>query len=257
MAAKPAIALKVTTSGSEDAGDLSVSVVVRLFLYDADGVVSYLGKPQLWRNRAPSVCSGFTEASGSPEAGQFVDDVIGEQAFLDMLRTSSIIVSHGAAFARPWIESQLPQACDLPWACSMTQIDWRSHGLQGRSLGYLLCQIGWFIDPEDEASEVDGLIQLLRHRFENARSALSQLVEQASHQSWILRAYGASFHVKDELRDRGYRWDADLRVWWKEVSDAEKLPEELWLAINVYRTGRGARGMGPECEELTAKTRFR
>ncbi|WP_157084827.1 MULTISPECIES: DNA polymerase III subunit epsilon [Sphingomonas] len=257
VAAKPAVALNVTTSGSEDAGDFSVSVTVRQFRYDADGVVTYLGKPQLWCMSAPSACSELEVAAGSVEAGRFMDDAIGRQELLDMLRTSSIIVSHGAAFARPWIETQLPQAADLPWACSMTQIDWRSHDLQGRSLGYLLCQIGWFIDPKDDASEVDGLIQLLRHPFASDRSALSLLVERSSHPSWLLRAYGASFDVKDELRDRGYRWDGDLRVWWKEVSDAEKLPEELWLALNVYRAGRGARGMGPECEELTARTRFR
>lgn len=251
---KPAAVLSVATSGSQDEGGQRVAVSVRRFHYDSDGMVTRLETPQFWSAGTKYVDEVASGTASEP--APVLDGQISEEELLGVLLTSSIIISHRASFDRPWIESLLPEAGGLAWACSATEVDWWSRGFEGPSLGYLLCQTGWFYDAESRAGEVDGLIQLLRHRFDDGRSVLSLLVERALRTSWIFRAHGASFAVKEQLRDRGYRWDAERRVWWKEISDAEKLQEELWLAINVYRAGKGARAMGPYCEQMTAEKRF-
>lgn len=251
---KRAAVLSVATSGAEDGGAQRVAVIVRRFQYDADRMVARLETPQFWSAGAKYVHEAVPGTTR--ETAPVMEGRISKEELAEILLTSSIIISHRASFDRPWIESMLPEACGLAWGCSATEVDWGSRGFEGPSLGYLLCQAGWFYDAESRVGPVDGLIQLLRHRFDDGRSVLSLLVERALRTSWIFRAHGASFAVKDQLRDRGYRWDAERRVWWKEISDAEKLPEELWLAINVYRAGKGARAMGPYCEQMTAEKRF-
>jgi DNA polymerase-3 subunit epsilon len=257
-----AVALDVMPTASDVAIDISPTVALRRFRYDADGKVTHIESPRFWCEDTSACCSQLppinTASAGGPEPtdGQREEQVSSKEV-IDILRSASLVISHDAASDRPWVESRMPHARDLEWACSMTQIDWPRLGLQGRSLGYLLCQSGWFHDPRDCSGGVDGLVQLLRHEFADGRTALSLLLEQALRPSWLLRANGASFGVKDALRDRGYRWDADRRLWWREVLDEERMPEELWLAENVYRAGKGARAMGPQCEEVTAATRFR
>jgi DNA polymerase-3 subunit epsilon len=138
----------------------------------------------------------------------------------------------------------------------MEQIDWRARGLEGGKLGFLLMQVGWFHDGHRAAADVDAVIQLLRHRFDDGRTALSVLTENAAQPSWIVRAVGADFSVKDLLRGRGYRWDAGRKVWWREVADQDRTREEFWLAANVYAVHANPKALGPSFEEVSAFTRF-
>ena len=54
---------------------------------------------------------------------------------------------------------------------------------------------------------------------------LQQLLSTARQTTVIVRAIGAPFEAKDELKRRGYRWDGGdkghPRYWWREVSNQE------------------------------------
>ena len=46
--------------------------------------------------------------------------------------------------------------------------------------------------------------------------------------------YGAgtgilSFLLKDDLKQRGYRWDGDSKVWWTEIAEGACKAEVAWL----------------------------
>ena len=42
---------------------------------------------------------------------------------------------------------------------------------------------------------------------------LNELVQDVRTQKKWVYAYGSSFEIKDELKSRGYMWDASKRVW--------------------------------------------
>jgi hypothetical protein len=94
-----------------------------------------------------------------------------------------------------------PNAC---W--SMRQVDWRARGFDGRVLGYLLLQHGYYHCGHRASADVDALIQMLRHECPGGRTALPEMIDTGSRPTWIVRARGAHFDVKDQLRARGYRW---------------------------------------------------
>lgn len=200
----------------------------------------------------PAEISEITGLTDADVAGRSIDD----ECATKLLRSASIVIAHHSRFDRRWVERRLPGAEGLAWACSMEQIDWRAGGFDGRGLGFLLCQAGWFHDGHRARADVDAVIQLLRHRFGDDRTALSMLLERAARPSWIIRAVGADFSVKDLLRGRGYRWDPGRKCWWIEVTDNERMPEEFWLAGNVYRMSANPRALGPTFEEVSATTRF-
>jgi DNA polymerase-3 subunit epsilon len=68
---------------------------------------------------------------------------------------------------------------------------------------------------------------------------------------------GSAFRTKDVLRARGYRWNSQERVWWREVRDNELLAEQAWLATEVYASGKGATSMGPRITRRNAFSRYR
>ncbi|MBD8546725.1 DNA polymerase III subunit epsilon [Sphingomonas sp. CFBP 8760] len=232
-----------------------IDLAMRRFRFDRTGVVTHVDRVYRWYEdpgvAIPPDVAAVTGLTDADVAGRGIKDEVAVR----LLRSACIVISHRAAADRPRIERRLEGVGDLAWACSMTQIDWRSNGFDGVELGHLLRQAGWFHEGRGAGADVDAVIQLLRHRFDD-RTALTILIKAATQPSWMVRAVGAAFDVKDMLKERGYRWDLDRRVWWREVSDDARIAEELWLAANVYAVPAGARAMGPDIEPITAATRF-
>jgi len=250
------LVLDVETTGLDLDRDAIIELAVRRFRYDDDGIITHIDRPYAWvedpGKPIPPEITALTGLSDSDVVGREID----EEAATKLLRSASIVVAHHSRFDRPWVERRLENARGLAWACSMEQIDWQARGFDGRSLGFLLCQAGWFHEGHRAGADVDAVIQLLRHRFEDGGTALSMLLERASCPSWIIRAVGADFSVKDLLRSRGYRWDPSRKSWWIEVTDQERMGEEFWLAGNIYSMSANPRALGPRFEEISANTRF-
>ncbi len=251
-----AVVVDVETTGLDIDNGAVIELAMRRVRFDREGIVTHVDRPYQWLEDP-----GFPLDPQITEITKLVDgDLVGERIdegeALRVLRSASLVIAHNARFDRPWIERRLKVVGGLDWACSMEQIDWRARGFEGRGLSYLLCQAGWFHDGHRALQDVDATIQLLRHRFDDGRTALSILTDRAARPSWLIRAVGADFYVKEVLKARGYRWDADRRVWWTEVVDECRTPEEFWLADNVYSIAASARSMGPVIEEMTASTRF-
>jgi DNA polymerase III subunit epsilon len=84
-------------------------------------------------------------------------------------------------------------------------------------------------------------------------TGLSQLIAAAHSPSFKLRATGSPFESKDVLKARGYRWDAEAKVWFCTVADTERLEAELaWLKAEVY----GRRSARVDIEALDSRVRY-
>jgi DNA polymerase-3 subunit epsilon len=72
-------------------------------------------------------------------------------------------------------------------------------------------------------------------------TGLQQLFKSSENARTIVKAFGSPFETKDKLKARGYRWDAEARVWYTAVKSVEALDAEAdWLKSEVY-AGRSAR----------------
>lgn len=250
------IAIDVETTSTVFGDGVIIELAMRPFRFDREGIITYIGDPSSWLedpgvplSRETIAITGLTDDEVS---GQRIDETEATR----LLRSASIVVAHHATFDRPHVERRLPDARGLDWACSFRQVDWRARGFDGRTLGYLVQQSGYFYRPHRAATDVDALIQMLRVRGGGSTPVLAELISNAEAPSWAVYAQGAAFESKDALRARGYRWDADQKVWWTEVADDARIAEEFWLAANVYAASRGARSMAPRFEKITAAERF-
>lgn len=171
-----------------------------------------------------------------------------------LLARTDLVVAHNAGFDRPFVEARFPGFAQKPWACSFMDIDWKAMGAQSSKLSALAQDKGWFYDAHRALVDCHALLQVLSGRLaDNESTGLGRLMTAAARPSFKLRAIGSPFESKDKLKARGYRWDADAKVWYRNLASEVLLASELeWLKAEVY----GSRRAQVEVEALDGSTRY-
>ena len=244
---------ETTGIGSED---VIVEIALRRIRFDPNGVIVKIDRSYSWLED-PGCPLGedivrLTGLTDDDLKGQSIDD----SAVRRLLASAEFICAHNASFDRGMFERRFEDIGDLCWACSCNDIDWRASGFDGRSLGWLLAQCGYYHGAHRAGDDVDAVIALLQHKLPSGNTALSEMLERARAPSWRYRAVGAAFELKDALRARGYRWDGSLKTWCREVPDAKRSEEDWWLAGHVYAVNANPKALGPIVERITWRERY-
>ncbi|MGK2911527.1 MAG: 3'-5' exonuclease [Sphingobium sp.] len=252
------VAIDAETTGLDWRTGKVIEFALRRFRYNEDGIITDIDRAYEWREDPGEPLTAEVSALTGLTDFDLIGHEIDTDSAVRLLHSASFVAAHNSAFDRPWVEKRLEEARDLPWVCSMSQVDWRGRGFDGRVLGYLLLQNGFYHCGHRASADVDAMIQMLRHRDDDGRTALSEMIATGSKPGWIIRAKGAHFDTKDALRARGYRWDAadDRKVWWREVADDQLAPEQFWLAANVYAAKARPTAICSDLERVTPRTRF-
>ena len=159
-------------------------------------------------------------------AGQAIDWAVVRNIFA----RASIVIAHNAKFDRAFIEAsgQLGSQ-SLHWACSLSHVDWRAKGFTSKALSHLAADHG-FVNAFAHRAVFD-----CATTFRLVAPHLEELIARSYEREFVLRAVGAPFETKDQLRQRGYAWDSEQRVWWKLVGESALAAERAFLATDVYR----------------------
>jgi DNA polymerase-3 subunit epsilon len=171
---------------------------------------------------------------------------LNEVKIKEMVERADLIVAHNAGFDRPFVENRLEVFEHKAWACSFQGINWKAQGMGSAKLEFLCSELGWFYDAHRAQVDCHALLRVLSsplqaEQSEGSSTGLQQLFKAAENARTVVKAFGSPFETKDKLKARGYRWDAEARVWYTAVKSAEALDAEAeWLEAEVYG-GRAAR----------------
>jgi DNA polymerase III subunit epsilon len=191
--------------------------------------------------------TGITDADVQ---GQALD----EARIAELLQGVDVVVAHNAGFDRPFVESRIPAFANVDWACSFADIDWKAQGRSSAKLESLAHENGWFYDAHRAEMDCHALLAVLARPLpQAAHTGLAQLLQAARSPSYKVSATNAPFDAKDLLKARGYRWNADQRVWATRLADDATLKAELaWLKEQVYNNRHAA----VQLEKLDARARY-
>jgi len=163
-----------------------------------------------------------------------------------MVERADLIVAHNAGFDRPFVENRLEVFEHKAWACSFAGINWKAQGLGSAKLEFLCSELGWFYDAHRAQVDCHALLRVLSSNLKTQpddlpTSGFLQLLKSAEQARTVVKAFGSPFESKDKLKARGYRWDAEAKVWFTAVKSADALEAEAeWLKTQIYG-GRSAR----------------
>jgi DNA polymerase-3 subunit epsilon len=158
-----------------------------------------------------------------------------------LMQDVDVVIAHNAGFDRPFVEARLPQFSKVRWACSFADIDWKAQGRGSAKLESLAQALGLFYDAHRAEMDCHALLAVLAAPLPHGlptqpvTTGLAQVLAAAREPSYRLSATNAPFDSKDLLKARGYRWNADQRVWQTRLSDGDALKAECaWLKEHAY-----------------------
>ena len=182
---------------------------------------------------------GEITAEVTQVTGLTIEDVKGHSIpwnqVAEEIAQTSLCVAHNAAFDRPVLERYHEVFIDKIWGCSVAQIDWlKVADIGSRSQEFLCWKVGQFFYGAHRAlDDVQALTQLLSCPVSESKvPAFSFLLQAVRQSKSLIKATGAPFDIKDDLRSRGYRWNVSERVWQKVIDEALLQQEVAWLIEN-------------------------
>lgn len=253
---KTGILLDVETTGLDTTSDEIVELGMVKFTYFPDGDVcsvvdtfSSLNEPTKPIPAETTKLHGITDEMVS---GHRIDP----DAVAAFVSDANIVIAHNASFDRRFVERYWPTFVDKYWACSVDQIEWRNHGFEGSRLGYLLAGVGLFHNAHRAVDDCRALLEVLAHTNPaTGRSHLAHLLEAARRKTARIWAEHSPFELRNELKNRGYRWspgeNGRLKSWYLDVTEPQVEDEISFLRSNIYR-----RDVEPYIEVITAIDRF-
>ncbi|WP_338827997.1 3'-5' exonuclease [Bradyrhizobium sp. 27S5] len=253
---RTAILLDVETTGLDPVRDEIIELGMVKFSYLADGRIGQvIDTFSCFNQPSMAIPAEITALTG-------ITDEMVEGHSLDVERINSfasdavVTIAHNAGFDRKFMERYAPLFMHKAWACSVSEVEWRSHGFEGSRLSYLLMKAGLFHEAHRAVDDCLALLEILAMALPQLdRTVLSVLLERARRKTIRIWAEQSPFELKDELKRRGYRWsdgaDGRPRSWYIDVDEPDQAPEIEYLQRAIYQ-----RDVEIRIQILTAFERF-
>lgn len=163
------------------------------------------------------------------------------------------MIAHNASFDRVFVENRFPIFATKAWACSFKQIPWSEEGIGSAKLEFLAYSGGFHFTGHRASTDCHALLEVLQQPLPTSGAkAMQVLLQTARVADSKVSALGSPFESKDVLKERDYRWNAEKKVWAKNIQTQDIDAEVIWLKEAVY-CGKGFR---LELEKMTFMNRF-
>ena len=178
---------------------------------------------------------------------------INDKAVETLMADVSLVIAHNAFFDRGFVESRLPLFKKKSWACSYAQVPWKAEGMGSSGLEFLAYRFGFHYAGHRASIDCHALLEVLQSELPvSGTKVMKVLLEKARLPEVKVWALNAPFDNKDKLKERGYRWDGERRLWSGFASQADLSIEIDWLRNEVF----GNKAFKLELEKIDAFNRF-
>ncbi|HXV00562.1 MAG TPA: 3'-5' exonuclease [Caulobacteraceae bacterium] len=250
------VIVDVETTGLDHDIDEVIELGMLKFTFDRLGRVgSEFAIFQAFNEPSVSIPAAITELTGISD-GDVRGQRISTASLNAFLHDSSLVIAHNATFDRPFVEQLSPAFAALPWACSATEVDWRSEGIGGSRLEYVAMAFGGFYEAHRALDDCNAVGNILTYDLPKSQTrVLAVLLQAARRVQARVCAVGAPYDLRMPLKRAGYRWNDGTngfpRAWWKDV-DGDLADAETALLKRLAPDL-----VAPQLFRMTAKTRFR
>ena len=248
---KVGVAIDTETTGVGD-DDEVIELVMTPFFFNSSGRIGKVLAPiRMLNEPTREISEKITKITGltrADVAGHRIDPSV----VSGVLSRAKVVVAHNAKFDRKHLSRYVDE--NAVWLCSRSDVDWDEIGISSTKLDYLAYCFGFYYEAHRATDDVAALIHLIA-QVHPARdhTVLAEMFSRGLRPQVVVEAYGSPFETKDALRERGYRWDAEKKVWQTTISADDLAAEQDWLTEVVY----GNTSQKPAVRQVPVTERFR
>lgn len=212
-----------------------IDLAMRTVEFGSDGRLFRIGAPyQEFNDPGEPLSEDVKAVTGYTDemlAGKSID----WDKVADIVSDCALVVAYNSQYDRPVLERFCPVFAELNWGCAMIDVDWfELFGTKGK-LEWLAYKIeNLFFEAHQAIADVDIMIHMLSILQPGTQTTVfSKILDQARQKRLRLRAVGAPFDSKDDLKKNGYKWEDDgskPKAWCKTVDEAQLSAELEYLA---------------------------
>jgi DNA polymerase-3 subunit epsilon len=241
---KIGLCIDTETTGLNHISDKIIELGIIAFEYDpaTAAIIRIVDRYNGFEDPGQPILKEITEITG------ITDDMVAGQVFDDervkaLAEKAALVIAHNSAFDRKFVESRYPIFTRIPWACSVSQIDWGKERISSRTLEYLLFKCsGHTINAHRALDDAEGVLGLLLGDLPVSNAPIFKvLLEKSDELTSRICAVGAPFDKKDILKQRGYRWNdgsvSGCKGWWTDVPQYLEQDELSYLGSEIYPGG--------------------
>jgi DNA polymerase-3 subunit epsilon len=241
---RTALCLDTETTGLDYTQDRIIELGIVAFEYDPEtgAIIRIIGRYSGFEDPGAPLAEEIKQITGITDE-MLVGQVFDDGQIAAMVEGASLVIAHNAAFDRKFVEARFPLFTNVPWACTVSQINWQAERISSRTLEYLLYKCGGYcINAHRALDDTEGLLGLLLGNLPVSDTPIFKaLLEASAEVSSKIYAVGAPFDKKDALKQRGYRWNDGSRGgtkgWWVSVPRDQEAKELAYLAEEIYPGG--------------------
>ncbi len=257
---RTALCLDTETTGLDYTQDRIIELGIVAFEYDPEtgAIIQIIGRYSGFEDPGAPLAEEIKQITGITDE-MLVGQVFDDGQIAAMVEDASLVIAHNAAFDRKFVETRFPLFTNIPWACTVSQINWQAERISSRTLEYLLYKCGGYcINAHRALDDTEGLLGLLLGKLPVSDTPIFKaLLEASAEVSSKIYAVGAPFDKKDALKQRGYRWNDGSRGgtkgWWVSVPRDQEAKELAYLAEEIYPGGNTS---SVEITWIDANSRF-
>ena len=227
--------LDTETTGLKKDSDQIIEIALRLLKIDktTGEILSIENSYESFNDVDTVLDSNITLITGITNA-MIKDKIIDWSVVGEIFENSDIIIAHNARFDRGFLDRYLTLSKEKVWACTHKDIDWLQRGFVKTSLELLSIWHGFYYDSHRAMNDVDALIHLVTHPSYEDNPPVIELIKNSNKLQYKVVAVNSPFETKDLLRSNFYRWNPDIRAWWKMIDEEDVEIEREWLTKNIY-----------------------
>jgi len=146
----------------------------------------------------------------------------------EFIKDIPLILAHNANFDRQMAEKYFSFFSEKSWACSIADVDWEENGHFKPSLELLAFRHGFYFDGHRATNDCLASIHLLTKELPKSEClVLHNLLLNARKKLIRVNAIGKTYDVKDNLKERGYKWNGNF--WHVDLKEDLAQAECEWL----------------------------
>lgn len=237
---KIGLIIDTETTGLDPRTDEIIELAMLTFTFSPDGrvfdvvdVLSQLNDPG--RPISPEI-TRLTGIDDDMVAGQSIE----WNQVSRFAAPAIVIIAHNAGFDRPFVERYCDVFASKAWACSWSEIPWNLAKINNTKLDYVAMRLGLFFDGHRALEDCRAVLEILARPLPGGEiPTLKLMLDNARKPTFRLWAENSPFELKDQLKNRGYRWndgtDGRSRAWYADINEDELESENRFLREEIYQ----------------------